>query len=180
MLDKLINKRGGAEEIFLIAAIPIIIIAFFGAWIFVNQTIETTLLSTPEQSDIKVNITEATEATFGNVNDGLAFLRLIAFTIFFGIVLSFFILNVFVKSHPFLYIVYVLVSMFATILSVYISNFYEQYILTMTTLGPTYQSFTIMNFVMLNLPIMIGVIGIFGAILLFINLPRDGGLTDVI
>jgi len=169
------NIRGGAEAIFVLAIIPFIVVAFFGVWIFVNQTITDTL--TNIEASEGVNVSAAAEVTFGQVQEGLNYLRLIAFVIFFGLVLSFLLINAFVKAHPFLYVVYVLVSMFATILSVYLSNFYSDKLLTMPTIGTTFQSFTVMNFVMANLPLLIGTIGILGGILLFINLPRDGGLA---
>ncbi len=79
-----------------------------------------------------------------------------------------------------MYIVYVIVSMLGTIVSVYISNAYVSHLLTIPNIGPVLQSFSVMNFVMANLPFIVGTVGLIGAILLFINVPRDGGLTQVL
>lgn len=169
------NKKGGAEEIFIITIVGIILVVFFAGWIY-GHGIITDILVNIETQEGQPNVSLAAQSTIAFVDQGIQTLRLIAFTIFFGMVLAFLIINVFIKQHPFLYFVYVMVGMLSVILSVYISNFYEDLFLA-EGIGQTIQSFTIMNFVMAYLPIIIGAVSIFGAILLFINLPRDGGLT---
>ena len=58
-------------------------------------------------------------------------------------------------------------------MSVYISNAYESIIISGNVLAPTLESFTGMNYIMLHLPILAAVIGIFGAILLFVGITVD-------
>jgi len=173
------NKRGGAEAIFLIAAVPIVILAFFATWIFVHGMVTDTLVNI-ETAEGQPNISDIAQDTIVHVDDGIQFLRIIAFVIFFGLILSFLIISTFLKSHPYLYIVYVLVSLFGTIVSVYISNAYTESLLSIPNIGDVLQTFTVMNFVMQNLPFIVGSVGLIGAILLFINLPRDGGLTEIL
>lgn len=169
------NKKGSILDVFVLMAIAFITIVLFAAFMFSIGIIDTTLSSIPQQGVTLYNITEANEATFGNLNQGIQFLTVIAFVIIIGLSLSILISNIFIRSHPFFYVLYILVAMIAVVFSVHISNAYEQ-LLTGNALSDTFQLFTGANFIMANLPIWITVIGLFGAIFLFINIPRDEGL----
>lgn len=168
------NRKASIQGIFIIAAISIAIVVFFGVWIFGMDIVEEKLLEIPSTS--KVNVSEAATLYFIPVNRAYGFLRLVSFAMLFGLSLSFILTNFFIRAHPYLYVVYVFVTMAAVIFSVYISNAYEA-LLSNTALAATFSSFTASNFIIANLPIWIGTIGIIGSIALFININRDGGLS---
>lgn len=170
----MVNKKGQIAGIFILAAISIAIIIFFGVWIFGMDIITDKLTGITASS--KVNVSEAATLYMVPVNNAFKFLRLIAFTMLFGLSLSFILTNFFVRAHPFLYVIYILISMVAVIFSVYISNAYES-LLTGNVLSATFASFTAANFIVTNLPIWIGTIGLIGSIVLFINVNRDAGLS---
>lgn len=169
-------KEGAIVGLFIIAAISIAIIIFFGAWIFAMNIVEDKLVNINTGVDAKVNVSEAATLYFVPVNRAYQFLRLIAFTMLFGLSIAFILTNFLIRAHPYLYVVYVLVTMVAVIFSVYISNAYES-LLTNNALSSTFASFTAANFIMSNLPLWIGTVGLIGAIVLFININRDGGLS---
>lgn len=171
----MLNKKGGIQGLFIIAAISMAIIVFFGVWIF-GMDIITEKLVGIDSTNSKVNVSEAAQLYMVPVNNAYGFLRLISFTMIFGLSLSFILTNFFIKAHPYLYVVYIFIVMTAVIFSVYISNAYES-LLSNAALGPTFASFTASNFIMNSLPIWIGTIGIIGAIALFININRDAGLS---
>jgi hypothetical protein len=170
------RKRGGLEAIFVLAAISIVVVVFFAGWLYGHGLITDTLVGIETQEG-QPNISWAAQSTIVYVDNGIQFLKFIAFVIFFGLAISLFITNFFVKAHPYLYIVYIFISVLAVVFSVYIGNAYEA-LLSNTAISDTMLEFTAMNFVMQNFPTIIAVVSLFGAILLFINLPRDPGLAS--
>lgn len=170
----MVNKRGAIVGLFVLAAIAMAIIIFFAVWIFAMNIVEERLLNIPGND--KANVSDAATLIFVPVNNAYQSLRLIAFTMLFGLSLSFILTNFFIRAHPYLYVVYILITMTAVIFSVYISNAYEK-LLTGNVLSETFASFTAANFIMANLPMWIGTIGLVGAIVLFININRDSGLS---
>lgn len=168
------NKKGGIVGLFVIAAVAMAIIIFFGVWIFGMNIVEERLVGITASS--KVNVSEAATLYFVPVNKAFQSLRLISFIMLFGLSLAFILTNFFIKAHPYLYVIYIFITMTAVIFSVYISNAYEG-LLEGTVLSETFASFTASNFIMANLPIWIGTIGLIGAIVLFINVNRDAGLS---
>lgn len=170
----MLNKKGSIQGLFIIAAVALAIIVFFGVWIFGMNIVTDKLTSIDSQA--KVNVSEAADLYMTPVNNAYGYLRLVSFAMLFGLSLSFILTNFFIKAHPYLYVVYIFIVMTAVIFSVYISNAYED-LLTNAILGPTFSSFTASNFIVANLPMWIGTIGIIGAIALFININRDSGVS---
>ncbi len=168
------NKKGSIMDLFLLIIIAFITIVLFAVFIFGMGIITDKITTVPQTDFSLVNISEAGQATFGNLNDAIQFLTVIAFTIIIGLSLSILVSNIFIRSHPFFYVLYVIIVIIAIVFSAIVSNAYEE-LLTGTELSATFQLFTGANFIMANLPVWITVIGIFGAIFLFINIPRDEG-----
>ena len=105
----MVNKRCGVEGLFIIAAISIAIIIFFGVWIF-GMNIVTEKLLEIDSPSAKVNISEAAQLYMVPVNDAYGILRLISFVMLFGLSLSFVLTNFFIKAHPYLYVVYIFIT----------------------------------------------------------------------
>lgn len=170
---KRMNKRGALSDLFVWIIIGFITLIFFGIWIYGHNLLTNELVAVTTTGDI--NVSAAAQATFGAINASMPLLHTVSFVIFFGLGLSILVSNFLVRTHPVFFIVYLMFVVAAIILGAYVSNSYDT-ILANDIVGSTFQEFTASNFIMANLPIWATVIGIFGAILLFINMQRDDGL----
>ncbi len=121
----------------------------------------------------ELNITNITETVFEPVTRDMASgLNIIAFLILAGGAFSILVHNFLVREHPAWFIVYILMTILAIIVSVYISNEYMS-LLSNEVFGETLSEFTMGNFIMQYLPYWSAVIGILGGVFLFIGALRD-------
>jgi hypothetical protein len=119
------------------------------------------------------NMTLAAEHTFGQVNQSIQALRLVAICLIFGEILLVFVFNSFQRVHPALFIVWVFIVFFAVMFSAPVSNAYES-LLQSGVYGGLLESFTGSNFILLNLPWVVLLVGVLGGIFMFVNLLRSG------
>jgi hypothetical protein len=123
-----------------------------------------------------VNLTRASDITFGTVNDSIQNLRMVALAIIFAELLSVIIVNFAVRGiNPAFFFVHVLIVVLAIIFSAPVSNAYQSLLQDPNIFGGNLQTFTGANWVMINLPLVIAVVGILGGMFLFINILRGGG-----
>ena len=174
------NKKGELMDVIIWTVMAFVIVLFFGMWIYsmglVNDAFTSMDIPIGTQGD---NISSIAEDTFGKYNSSLSLLHTLAITIMFSMILVIFVSNYFKKEHPVFYIAYVLVTVVGIILSVLLSNYYET-LLSNSILSQTLLEFTAGSFILLHLPKFTIVIGLLGALFLFIGATRDrdtgGGL----
>lgn len=161
------NKKGSVLDVVIWVIIAFVVVLFLGLWMYGHGLITNALLDSP--SEVVVN---ATQDIVVPVNNALGtWLKVIAFIILFGGAVSIMISNFLIKGHPVFFIVYVFMTVVAIIVSASISNRYME-LLSHVDVGSTLQQFTAVNFIMQWLPYWAAVIGIFGAIFLFIGIIR--------
>ena len=168
-------KRGSLVDIFIwmIASFIIIILA---AVTLHGFGILTDSLISIDTGDSSANVSEAASNTFGFIDASLQQLRWWTFAIMLALALSIFLSNFLVKVNPVFFIFYILVVFIAVIVSIFISNAYENLLLIGGVLGDTLLTFTGTTWIFLNLPIWVTVIGVGGGIFQFIGIIRDRGL----
>ena len=166
------NKKGALTDIIVWIAVGFITILFFAGFIYGHGILTNRLININDTGI--VNVSGAAQVTFQPLNAALGGLKTIAFIIIFVMWISIFISNFMVKAHPVFFIVYVLITVLAIVFTVPISNVYEN-LLTNEVLGSTLSGFTGSSYIMLNLPLWTAVIGLIGAIFLFIGIRRDPG-----
>lgn len=160
-----------ALGIILFVVLAFTMALFFGVWGYANQIMTDTFVSIGSSGN--VNMTEAAENTFGAINSALIpGLRILSMVILFGMVLQIFLTNFLIRKNPLYFLLHVFMTAFAVILSVYVSNAYESF-LTGQVFSSQLIGFTATTYILLNLPVWVTVIGIIGAILLVINMPRQ-------
>jgi len=165
------NKKGSIMDIIIWIIIGFILILFLGVWMYGHNLITNTLLNAGIENEL-INITSATEDTFGQVNDAMTIFHFLAFGVIFAMAISIFISNYLIKANPVFFIIYIFIAVVAVIFSALISNAYEK-LMVDSTIGSTLSGFGGASFIMLNLPLWTAVIGIVGAIFLFIGVTRD-------
>lgn len=167
------NKRGDLFGVIIMLVVMFLVFLFFAGWIFGFGLLTAQVTQNTNLNSGGINITQVGAQTFGQINTSLQSLRWIALVMTFGMVISIFVSNALVKVNPVFSIVYILMAIIGVVFSVYLSNAYEFIIDSGNALVPTLQSFTAMDYLLLHLPIFTTIVGVLGAIFLFINIGND-------
>lgn len=119
------------------------------------------------------NISLATEQIWGQADESIQALKLVAIVYILALGVAIVIVGFLERKHPFLFFVYMLIVLLGIIFAPTISNAYED-LLGSNIFDGGLIEFTAANFILLNLPVFVLIIGFGGAIGLFINLVRGG------
>jgi len=170
-----INKKGQATAILLWLALAFITVIFFAVWVFGFNLITEKISGMDGIIGDDTTIGSIGDQTFGVINTHQTRgLHLLAFVMIFISGISILVTNFIVRSHPVFFVVHLFITIGAVIGSVLLSNTYEK-LMNSGTIGSTLTDFTAASFIMLNLPLWVVTIGIFGAIFLFAGILRDSG-----
>lgn len=169
----LLNKRGQiAFDLIVMIIILFIALVFFAGWTFMTHSLSTTLRGIGVMGN-GINMTQISDSTLGQYDSSLSMLQYLALAIFFGSVLSIFVHNYLIKVSPFFFAVYFILSVVAVIFSAIMSNAYMT-LLKVPALSTLY-TYTMMNYIMMYLPIIISAVCFIGLILLFVNYDAGQG-----
>lgn len=165
------NKKGGFTDLFLFIIFTVIIVFISGIFIYIGSVTKTELHKALDNSTVlngTDNISGTIDDTFGKVPDAYQSLYWISVFLIFGMILSIFIGSYMVTTKPVFFIPYIFVVIIAVIFAVGISNAYESTLENMpTNLSTVFADFVGANFILLNLPVVVVVIGFVGAIIMF-------------
>lgn len=170
------NKKGSILDPIIWIVLAIVTIFILAGFLYMFNQLNTELRSIDTGS---LNMTDIADDTITPVNSALnTWMPILAYIIIFTSIISIFIHNYLIKSHPLFIAVYIVLGIVAIIVSVYISNFYVDF-LSNEVLGSTLERFTGANFIMTWLPYIVTIINAIGTILLFLGLLRNdaGGVT---
>lgn len=120
-----------------------------------------------------VNATDIANNTIGAIIPAYENLKWITYALIIGSILTVILGNFLVRIHPIFAVPYVLIIAIAVVISVPLSNAYEDLLYSGDSLGTIFQGFYGTSWIFLHLPIWVLIIGILGGITLFIGLPRD-------
>jgi flagellar biosynthesis protein FliQ len=175
-----INKKGGTTDIFLFLIFTITILFICGIFIYLGGQATTKVHQTMDNMQFgSANTSQVIDQTFGKVNEAYQSLYWISLLLIVGMIISIFIGSYLVTTKPIFFIPYIFIIIIAVIVSVGLSNAYEQ-VIQDPTLAPTFAGFIGSNFIMANLPIWITIIGFVGGIIMFTRMgsrENQGGGT---
>ena len=164
------NKRGGFTDLFLWMIFSLVIIFISVIMIYIgNQThdhLQDTLGTMDLDDGRGNNASQVIDNTMGVVNTSYQSLYWIAIFLIVGMILSIFIGSYLVTTKPIFFIPYIFIVIIAVVVSVPLANSYET-VMNNATLSSTFAGFTGANWIMLNMPIWIAIIGITGGIIMF-------------
>ncbi len=166
------NKRGGFTDLFIFMIFALVIVFVSVLWIYMGGITKDRLQETVGQMDLHDtegnNASVVIENTMGDggFNGSIQALHWITVFLIAGMILSIFIGSYLVTTKPIFFIPYLFIVILAIVVSVPLSNTYEQ-LMSDATLSSTFAGFTGANWIMLNLPIWITIIGITGGIIMF-------------
>lgn len=180
---KKMSKRGALTDYILLMVGALIIVTILAGLVYSSNFIKQTM---DGMDDVilynSTSIKNISDETWGKVDVAVTSgFKVLAIAMLFSIVLFIFITNYFQQTQPWLFVVYIFFIILLVAGSVYISNAYEEILKEEGDYFTVLNSFTFMNYFILNLHYFMGFIGIVGGIFLFINLPKDnfggGGIS---
>lgn len=172
-------------NIYTFMVMTILVVMLFAGWIYITGMLNDVFHNVGVINEAQagqagyVNMTLAADQTFGVMNQGIQALRMVALTYILAMIAVILITNALVKLHPMWFFPYVLISALAVMFAAPIANAYNT-LLSSGVYGGLLPSFTAVNFIILHLPIFVMFIGLFGGILLLINLIRTDNNPNLI
>lgn len=169
------NKRGGFTDLFIFMIFAVVIVFISVLWIYMGGQAQDQLQDSLGKMDLHDtqgnNASQVIDNTVGETNTSFQALHWITVFLIVGMILSIFIGSYLVTTKPIFFIPYLFITIIAIVVSVPISNTYET-LMSNATLSGTFSGFTGANWIMLNLPIWITIIGITGGIIMFARMGR--------
>ena len=170
------NKKASLSDLFLFMALSFVIVLFSVIMLYIATTTHDALQTNSGALQKALgedgNATQIIDDTFGQVPNSYQSLKWITVMLIFGLALSILMTSFLVKTNPIYFVPYSFILIIAIIVSVPISNTYET-IYQEPTLANTFSGFWGANWIFLNLPIWVTVIGLVAGILMFINVVRN-------
>ena len=169
------GKRGGFTDLFIFIIVGFIIVVVSGIFIFVVSTTNDKLHEEMDGMDlhdtIGNNASQVITNTMGATQSSFNALYWISIFLIVGMIIAIFIGSYLVTTKPIFFIPYIFITIIAIIVSVPISNAYET-LVNNPTMASTYAGFTGANWIMLNLPVWVTIVGFAGAIIMFARMGR--------
>jgi hypothetical protein len=175
------NKRGSFADIFVFIIMSFVIVLFFGMmyWGFTKMnTVLTSVKFDIGTGEHATNFSNIVDSTWGEVYDAYGQLRTMAYVLIFGMILTILVSSWAIKNPTIFVILYIIISIGAIIVSVYISNTYIN-LLNNQDFGSTLQSFKGGSFILLHLPLIAGVLTLFSGAISLIPFNRGRSETSV-
>ena len=168
--NQAMNKSGAFADLFIFMILAFVLIFICAIMIYIANTTTDKLHETMDGMDLGDgsgnNVSQVIDNTVGATALTFKALYWISAFIIFGMILGIFIGSYLVTTKPIFFIPYLFIVIIAIVVSVPMSNTYET-LMSDATLSGTFIGFTGANWIMLNLPIWITIIGITGAIIMF-------------
>jgi hypothetical protein len=166
-----LGRKGAFADLFIFIIFAFVIVVVSGIFIYIGEITTAKLHEKMDGMSISphLNNSELINNTMGKVNSAFGSLYWISIFIIIGMILSIFIGSYLVTTKPIFFIPYIFIIIIAVVISVGISNAYEQIALN-PILASTFDDFVGANFIMSKLPIWTAIIGFIGAIIMFSRL----------
>lgn len=176
-----INKKAQFSQfnIFTFMIVAFLFVVFCAGLIYVSGLLNNVFAQVGLSNEVNagkvgyVNMSLANEQIWGQHYQSIQALRMVSFVYILVLGLGIVIVGFLERKHPFLFFIYILIVLLGIIFAPQISNAYENLLNTGLFEGEL-SNFTTSNFILLNLPVIVMIIGIFGGLGLFINLIRSG------
>lgn len=164
------NRKAGFSDLFIFMILAIAILFICGIFIYLGGNALDKVHETIDPMTFgDANSSQVIDDTFGKVNEAYQSLYWISIFLIVGMIISIFIGSYLVTTKPIFFIPYIFITIIAIIVSVGLSQAYSS-VIEDPTLASTFVGFVGANYIMLNLPIWITVIGFIGGIIMFVRM----------
>ena len=177
------SKKAQANygDIFVFIVMSVVIVLFFGLMYFgfskINIVLGNVDLIIGDGQGYN-NFTNIVDVTWGEVYDSYDSLKTLSYVLIFGMLISILLGSWLVQAHPIFLVFYIISSIGGVIVSAYVSNMYQG-LLTNAEFGATLVSFKGASYMILYLPYLSAVIGLIGALIMFISLNKNKTRNEV-
>jgi len=172
----LIDKRGGFTDLFIFMIFAFVIVLISVVMVYIGVTTENQLQESLSKMDLHDtqgnNASQVITNTMGVTNTTFTALYWITVFLIGGMIISIFIGSYLVTTKPIFFIPYIFITAIAVVVAVPMANTYEK-LMTDATLSGTFSNFIGANWIMLNLPVWISIIGIAGGIIMFSRMGKN-------
>lgn len=178
------NKKGQAQlsgKIVIIIVMAIVLITLV-LGIFLFQLVGPPLVSTLQdtsgiltetmQTSGNEPLQNATASSFTPALQSLNNLEWLSYTLFIVMFFTWIIMCFYVRSYPFLLIIWIVLVIIMIVLSIYLAVVYQDMRID-PGLSDYYQSWENTDFMLKNLPVVVTILGIVGGIVMFVLASRD-------
>lgn len=176
-----VSPETGTFSIFTFMIVAFLAVVLFAGLIWTMGLINNVMHQVGVQNDatnsgsaMYVNMTQASDSIFGQVNSSIQALTMVAVVYILGEAVIIIVTNALQKKHPIFFFAYVLIALLAVLFAPTISNAYIT-LLNSGMMDGVLNKFVAANFLLINLPTIVMIISTVGAVFLFINLIRGGG-----
>jgi len=161
------NKKGSIEDSIFIVIMLFLVAIFFLLMYVVNSAISTAAAPAFESVAAGSSIGMTTvDSIFDNT------LNYVYLAVFFGLIISLAVTSFLTPTHPVFFIFAIIIFIALMIVSVALSNMYEAISTATPAMVTATNHLPIMNYIMLNLPLISIAIGVLSAIIIY---SRAGG-----
>jgi hypothetical protein len=148
--------------------VALILVITSGIFLYIGQTTSTALHEKLDpMSTAEVNYTVIIQQTMDKVPASYEVLKWGSIVLIVAMIMSIFISSYLVTTKPIFFVPYIIFVFIAVILAVVMANAYDEILTSGNDLAITLQSFTGANFMLLYLPMIVGVVGVIGGIIMF-------------
>jgi len=166
------NKKASFIDIFVFMIFSFILVVVIGFLLYIFGQAEDGLHDAMDDMTFgDANTTQVIDESVGVTTTSLSALYWLSVLIIFGMILGIFIGSYMVTTKPVFFVPYLFIWIIAIIVSVPISNSYET-LSADPILASTYANFIGSNFILNNLPMIVAIVGIVGAIIMFTRMGR--------
>lgn len=176
--DKLGQINNPIFSLFVFMIIAFITVVLIAGMMYSMNLINNALINVGSINEANAgnpgytNMTYAAQVTFGAVNNATKGMPLVSISIIFSLMMGIIMSSFFLRVHPAFFFLYVLLTVLAIIFSVPISNAYQTLLQSNIFDGYLTQQ-PMGNWILINLPMVVCVVGILGGIMLLINIVRN-------
>ncbi len=173
------DKRGAITDVIMWIVVGIVVVIFLGLLYYAFGLKAFPALRDGFQNFQSINgqnITAQTNEVIDAITTGFGELKWIAYGILIVMALNIWLGYFLIRIHPAFFILYFLIAIVGFIISLPISNGYENFLNSGSEFASVLQTqFHGASFIILNLPIWVCVIAFVGVIILMAGIPRDSG-----
>lgn len=182
------NKKGLGNQIMLLIVMAIVLIGLIlimFVWGMLGPPLQATLsdsntiIQETFASSQDANLISAGQTSFGNATEGVTNnLEWVSYTMFILMFLVFLIMAFYVRTYPFLLVIWIILIVLMFFGSIYLTVVYQD-LRADATLGAYYQSWENTDFILQNLPIITLMVGIIGGIIMFMLASRNQEVEQI-
>jgi len=170
----MLNKQGGFTDLFLLIIFSFIVALIIGVFLFIGVTSSNQLhlsMDSMDLSDGTNNVSVVIDNTMGATNMAYQTMKWTGILIIFAMILGIFIGSYMVTTKPVFFIPYLFLVIIAIVVSVGVANAYDM-LISNATLGSTFATMGGINWMLLNLPLVVTLTGFIGGIIMFSRLGK--------